>query len=50
MPVDFYRHFVGQNSKLLEMSVTVIALNTLCSLSQRSYGHFLKLTDSILFE
>ena len=44
MPVDFFRHLVGK--KLREMFVTVMALKQALSVSRRSHGHFLKLTDS----
>jgi len=48
MPVDFCRHLVGKLSDKCLSSV--IALRHTLLLSQWSYGHFLKLTDSILFE
>jgi len=48
MPVDFCRHLVGKNFE--KMSVTVIAPTYPLLVSQSSYGHFLKLTDSNLFE
>jgi len=48
MPVDFCRHLVGK--KLRERFVIVIALKYALFVSQWSCGHFLKLTDSILFE
>jgi len=48
MPVDFCCHLVGKNSwKCLSLW---LRLNTLCWLSQCSYEHFLKLTDSIMFK
>jgi len=37
-------------AKLLEMFVVVIALKYASLVSQLSYGHFLKPTDSVLFE
>ena len=47
MPIAFCRHLVGKNR---EMFVTVIALKWALLVSHWSYGHFLKITDSILFE
>jgi len=45
MPADFRRHVVG---KLGEMFVTVISFNYALLVS--TYRHFLKPTDSFLFE
>ena len=43
MPVNFCR-------RLLEMFVTAMSLKYALFVSPSSCGHFLKLTDSILFE
>ena len=49
MPVNFFRHLVG--TKLSELFVPVIALIYALMVSLCSHGsHFLKLTDSVLFE
>ena len=45
---DFSHHFVRK--KISELSITVTALILALLVSQRSYGHFLKLTDSFLFQ
>jgi len=55
-----WRHFVPYlcqfsfvailSEKLLEMFVALIALKYALLVSQWSYGHFLKLTDTILFQ
>ena len=50
MPVDFCCHLVGKTLRNVEMFVTVIAFKYALLVSQRSYGHFLKLNDSVLFE
>ena len=47
MPVDFAAIL---QVKLWKSFVTAIALNYALLLSQWSYGHYLKVTDSILFE
>jgi len=47
MPVDFYRHLVG---KTLRNVCHWIAFKYALLISQRSYGQFLKLSYSILFE
>jgi len=48
MSADFCRHLVGKT--LWDMFVTVIALKYALLVSQWSCGHFLKLTDSVLFQ
>ena len=53
VPVDFWHHLVGKslrNVKLWEMFVTVLAHRHILLVSQWSFGHFLKLTDSVIFE